>query len=62
MKITNVIYSYFDEKLGKKLTSSEGVNVSGNVTPKKVIIEVKKKWKAGYNDSYPETINIEYEN
>lgn len=45
----NVIYSYFDEKEGKRLQSQDGVIIAGYVTPAKLKIAVYERWnKIGY--------------
>ena len=59
-KRTLVTYSYFDDKTGGRLTSSAGVEIEGDVTPKKVRAVVLAKWKAiGYN---ADANSIEIEN
>jgi hypothetical protein len=59
-KRTLVTYSYFDNKTGARLTSAEGVEIEGEVTPKKVRAVVLSKWKKiGYN---ADANSIEIEN
>jgi hypothetical protein len=59
---TQVIYSYFDEKTGKQLQSSEGVIIEGKVTPARVEAAVIEKWQKNRYNGNSKTIQIEYEN
>lgn len=62
VKRTNVIYSYWDNKINNKIQSSTGVDIEGIVTPARVRAAVIQKWKKSqYKDGDNLSIAIEQE-
>jgi len=60
--ITNIIYSYFDNKEDKRLQSSTGIDIEGKVTPSRIRAAVIDKWnKTKYTTGDFNSIEIEHE-